>query len=62
MFEFFFMTAFSGTEGAEGEERGVLMSDVVASVITTSSQDGQDDEARVNIKRRRKGMIKSASS
>jgi len=32
--------AFSGAEGAEGEERGVLVSDMVARVITTSSQDG----------------------
>jgi len=54
--------AFSGAEGAEGEVRGVLMLDVVASVITTSSQDGRDGEARVNVaERRRKGMIKSDS-
>jgi len=53
---------FPGAEGAEGEERGVLMSDVVTSDITTSSQEGRDGEARVNVfKRRRKRMIKSAS-
>jgi hypothetical protein len=33
--------------GAEGEERRVpMLVDVVASVITTSSQDGRDGEAR----------------
>jgi len=54
--------AFSGAEGAEGEERRVPMLDVVASNITTSSQDGRDGKARVNVaERRRKGMIKSAS-
>lgn len=48
-------------EGAEGGERGVLMSDVVASVITTSSEEERDGEGRTNVlKRRCKGMVKSA--
>ena len=55
------MTTLSQALRGLREEREVLMSDVVASVITTSSQEGRDGEARVNIKRRRKGMIKSAS-
>jgi hypothetical protein len=49
--------------GAEGEEGVPVLVDVIASVITTSSQDGRNGEVRVNVvERREKGMIKSASS
>jgi hypothetical protein len=48
--------------GAEGKEGVPVLVDVVASVITTSSQDGRDGEAGVNVvEGRQKGMIKSAS-
>jgi hypothetical protein len=50
-------------EGVNGEERGVLalmVSDVVASVITTSSSEGPEGEARLNVFRaRRNGMIRA---
>jgi hypothetical protein len=47
--------------GAKGEERGVLTtSDVVVSVMTTSSLEGRDGETRMTVvNRRRNGMIRA---
>jgi len=44
-------------EGAKGEERGVLTTSEVASVITTSSLEGRDGDTGLNVFNRRRNCM-----